>query len=99
MRVVVACAQPEEKCRIWRAGDAVHIDVRGLDPPEPMVAILQAIDSGEVDTVLVAHLDREPIFLYPELDDRGWSHELIPSSCGSADCEDGVMLRMERYGA
>lgn len=95
----MACARPEEKSRTWRAGDAVHIDVRGLDPPEPMVAILQAIDSGAVNTVLVAHLDREPIFLYPELDDRGWSHELIQSSCGSPDCEDGIMLRMERYGA
>lgn len=95
----MACARGEEKSRIWRAGDAVHIDVRGLDPPEPMVAILNAIDSGEVDTAFVAHLDREPIFLYPELDDRGWSHELIQSSCESPDCEDGIMLRMEQYGA
>ena len=79
----MGCARPEEKSRTWRADDAVHIDVRGLDPPEPMVAILQAIDSGEVHTILIAHLDREPIFLYPELDDRGWSHELIQSSCGS----------------
>ena len=95
----MACARPEEKCRIWRAGDAVHIDVRGLDPPEPMVAILQAIDSGEIESILVAHLDREPIFLYPELDDRGWSHELTASSCGSPDCEEGIMLRMVRCGA
>lgn len=95
----MACARGEEKSRIWRADDAVHIDVRGLDPPEPMVAILNAIDSGEVNTVFVAHLDREPIFLYPELDDRGWSHELVQSSCGSPDCEDGIMLRMEKYGA
>lgn len=64
-----------------------------------MIAILQAIDGGEVDAVLIAHLDREPIFLYPELDDRGWSHELIESSCGSADCEDDVMLRMVRWGS
>lgn len=94
----MTCARPAEGSRTWRADDAVHIDVRGLEPPEPMIAILQAIDSGEVDTVLVAHLDREPIFLYPELDDRGWNHELMPSPCGSADCEDGVMLRMERWG-
>ncbi|MEZ5822540.1 MAG: DUF2249 domain-containing protein [Bradyrhizobium sp.] len=93
----MTCARPEES-RTWRADDAVHIDVRGLEPPEPMIAILQAIDSGEADTVLVAHLDREPIFLYPELDDRGWSHQLLESSCGSADCEDGVMVRMERWG-
>lgn len=95
----MTCARPEGHSRTWRADDAVHIDVRGLEPPEPMVAILQAIDSGEAGTVLVAHLDREPIFLYPELDDRGWSHEVMPSSCGSADCEDGVTLRMERWGS
>lgn len=84
---------------MWWADDALHIDVRGLDPPEPMVTILRAIDSGEADAVLIAHLDREPIFLYPELDDRGWSHEIVQSSCGSPDCEDGTMLRMQRYGA
>jgi len=64
-----------------------------------MIAILQTIDGGEVDSALIAHLDREPIFLYPELDDRGWSHELIESLCGGADCEDGVMLRMVRWGS
>lgn len=94
----MTCARPEAKSRMWRADDAVHIDVRGLEPPEPMVAILQAIDSGGADSVLIAHLDREPIFLYPELDDRGWNHELMASHCGSADCEDGIMLRMERWG-
>ena len=93
------CKGPEDGSRKWRTPDGMHIDVRGLSPPEPAVKILQLIDSGEADPVLFAHLDREPIFLYPELDDRGWSHELMPSSCGSADCEDGVTLRMERYGA
>jgi len=95
----VTCTRPAEKARIWRTADAVHIDLRGLEPPEPMVAILQTIDGGDIDTALIAHLDREPIFLYPELDDRGWSHELIQSSCGSTDCEDGVMLRMVRWGS
>ena len=31
-----------------------------------------------------ARLDREPIFLYLELDDRGWSYEIVPASCGDA---------------
>ncbi len=91
--------RPAEKPRTWRTADAIHIDLRGLEPPEPMVAILQAIDGGEVDTALIAHLDREPIFLYPELDDRGWSHELIQCPDGSTDCEDGVMIRMLRWGS
>jgi hypothetical protein len=96
---VVTCARPEDNPRTWRTADAAHIDVRGLEAPEPMIAILQALDSGEVDTALIAHLDREPIFLYPELDDRGWAYELLASSCGGLDCEDGVMLRMVRWGS
>lgn len=81
---------------MWRTADAVHIDVRDLEPPEPMIAILRAIDEGTADTALIAHLDREPVFLYPELDERGWSHEIMPSSWANPDCEDGVMLRMVR---
>jgi len=93
----VTCVGPTENARTWRTADAVHMDLRGLDPPEPMLAILQAIERGEIDTALVGHFDREPIFLYPELDDRGWSHELMSSSCGSEDCQDGVMIRMVRW--
>jgi hypothetical protein len=81
---------------VWRTPEGVHIDVRGLDPPEPMVAILGLIDRGEVDAVLIATLDREPIFLYPELDDRGWGHEVMESSCGEPDCADGVRVRIAR---
>jgi hypothetical protein len=95
----VTDVRPAEKPRIWRTVDAIHIDLRGLEPPEPMVAVLRAIDGGEVDTALIAHLDREPIFLYPELHDRGWSHELISSSSGSTDWADGVVVRMLRSGS
>ncbi len=93
----MSCARPDDGARVWQTPEAVHIDVRGLAPPEPMVAILRMIDDGEVDSVLIAHLDREPIFLYPELDDRGWSHELMASACMS--CEDDVKLRIERWTA
>jgi hypothetical protein len=94
-----AHARSADGSRKWRTADAIHIDLRGLEPPEPMVAVLQTIESGEVDTALVGYFDREPIFLYPELEDRGWSHELLESHCGSADCEDGIMLRMVRWGS
>jgi len=53
---------------VWRTADAGHMVLHGLEPPEPMVAILQTIDGGEVNTAPVAHLDREPIFLYPKLE-------------------------------
>lgn len=83
--------------RMWHAADAIHLDLRGLEPPELMVTILRMIDSGEVDAAVIAHFDREPIFLYPELDDRGWSHEIVPPSCGEPVCEEGVQVRLVRW--
>jgi hypothetical protein len=80
----------------WRTAEGLHLDVRGLEPPDPMVRILTLIDSGQADDVLIVHLDREPIFLYPELDDRGWSYELAASSCGGPACQDEVRLRLVR---
>jgi Uncharacterized conserved protein (DUF2249) len=85
-----------EGARTWKAADGLHVDVTGLDPPEPMITILRLIDGGEVEGALIAHLDREPIFLYPELDERGWSHELV-ASCENP-CSDAVRLRMVRWG-
>jgi hypothetical protein len=91
------CSAPGHDSRVWRTPDALHLDLRGLDPPEPLVTVLRMIDQGEVDSILIAHFDREPIFLYPELDDRGWSHAVVPSECGF--CEDGITLRIARYAA
>jgi hypothetical protein len=90
------CAGSDTDPRIWQAPDATHVDLRGLEPPEPMVAVLQMLDRGEVDNVLIAHFDREPIFLYPELDDRGWTHEVIAPECAS--CTDDVTVKIARYG-
>lgn len=81
---------------MWQGADGLHLDVRGFDPPQPMIRILSLIDSGEVKDTLIVHLDREPIFLYPELEDRGWSHEIIAASCGDPACEDEVRLHLVR---
>ena len=90
-------ARPADGSRMWRTAEGIHLDLRGLSPPEPMDTVLRAIESGEVDTLLVGHFDSEPTFLYPELEERGWSHEVIDSQCG--DCEGGFMVRMVRWGA
>lgn len=47
------------------------LDNRDLDPPEPMVRILAAIEAMREGEVLAALLCREPIFLLPELEKRG----------------------------
>ena len=92
----MSCGKPEAGGRVWRTAEAVHIDVRGLEPPQPMVMILGLIDGGNAGSPIVAHLDREPIFLYPELDDRGWAHEIIPTERGDPSCKDEVLLRLVR---
>jgi uncharacterized protein (DUF2249 family) len=56
----------------WQAADGTHLDVRGLQPPEPLTRVLDLIDQGAIDQ-LVLHHDREPVFLYPMLAERAWS--------------------------
>ncbi len=48
-----------------------HLDNRGLGPPEPMMRILEALEELQPGEVLAAINEREPMFLYPELEKRG----------------------------
>jgi uncharacterized protein (DUF2249 family) len=56
-------------------GAAVLIDVRGLEPPEPMVRILEQLDVLVPGAVLEVLHERRPMFLYPQLEERGFLHE------------------------
>lgn len=47
------------------------LDNRGLEPPEPMVRTLEAVEGMAVGEVLEIWNDRDPLFLYPELATRG----------------------------
>jgi uncharacterized protein (DUF2249 family) len=57
------------------AHDRRVLDVRGLEPPQPMVRVLQEIDRLGPGGALEVRHDRRPVFLYPQLDDRGFAHE------------------------
>jgi uncharacterized protein (DUF2249 family) len=63
--------------KIWRDAEGVHIDVRGLAAPNPMTAILRMIEQPDCGAVVVVHHERDPVFLFPELAERGWSWEAI----------------------
>lgn len=54
----------------WPAPTA-HLDNRGLQPPEPMILILEALEHLAPGEVLAAINERDPVFLYPELEARG----------------------------
>lgn len=76
--------------RLWREHDTPHIDVRGLEPPEPMLAILRLLEDADTGDTVIVHHEREPLFLYPELDERGWAHAVVPGDSGE------VRLRLTR---
>jgi uncharacterized protein (DUF2249 family) len=62
--------------------DIVRLDVRGLEPPAPMVQILGQLERLEPGQVFEVLHDRRPIFLYPQLDDRGFVHETAEEAPG-----------------
>lgn len=69
----------------------VQLDVRGLEPPEPMMQILAALEMLPAGRELRARTDRRPIHLLAELDTRGISH-------ASEEQPDGSWLNAFRKG-
>jgi uncharacterized protein (DUF2249 family) len=56
-------------------GDMAVLDVRGLEPPEPMVQILERLDTLALGQRFVVLHERRPMLLYPQLDERGFLHD------------------------
>jgi uncharacterized protein (DUF2249 family) len=54
----------------------VELDVRGLEPPEPMVRTLAALESLPRGHTLVQINVKEPRFLLPQLTERGFVYEV-----------------------
>jgi uncharacterized protein (DUF2249 family) len=51
------------------------LDVRGLEPPLPMVRVLEAVEQLGPGAELEVRHERRPMFLYPQLEERGCVHE------------------------
>ena len=91
------CAEPgpapidRPSCPAWPR-TAVEVDVRGLEPPEPMVKILEAVAVLPKGAELRAYTDRRPLHLYAQLEERGFSGE-------STEQPDGSFLTLIRSKA
>ncbi len=59
------------------------LDVRGLEPPEPLIRILDALESLPAGNTLRAHTDREPCHLFAEAEQRGFRHDCKEQPDGS----------------
>lgn len=85
-----ASGGPLAEGRRWVDADGIHIDVRRLLPPGPLVAILDLVESIRDATHVIVHHERDPQMLYPELAEIGWTAERIDAPAGE------VRLKLER---
>ncbi len=61
----------------------VDIDARGLEPPQPLMRILEALSQLPEGSEVRARTDRKPIHLFPLLADRGFLGESEGQNDGS----------------
>lgn len=70
------------------SGDAVRktveLDNRGLEPPQPMVRTLSALDRSCPGDEVIIHNDRVPVFLIEELNQLGYPFTVDEQPDGSA---------------
>ena len=77
--------------RRWHDASGEHIDVRGLAPPQPLVAILRLVrEQANASATVIVHFDRDPQLLHSELAEIGWVAVRIDAEPGE------VRLRLGR---
>ena len=70
----------------------IELDARGLEPPQPLVQILQALAELPQGVLLSARTDRRPMHLYSQLQERGFDGETVQEPDGS------FVTRIQRNG-
>ena len=89
--VPTSAAAAAERVVATRApADGLVLDVRGLEPPEPMVRTLAALEALPSGAALVQVNERIPQFLLPLLTERGFVYEI------DASAADRVVVRIRR---
>jgi uncharacterized protein (DUF2249 family) len=63
--------------------EIIEVDARELEPPQPMVKILEALTGLPAGAELRAHTDRRPMHLYAQLEERGFAGETEEQNDGS----------------
>ena len=61
----------------------VEVDARGLEPPQPLIKILETLAQLSEGGQLNARTDRRPMHLYAQLEERGFTAETLEQPDGS----------------
>jgi len=72
--------RPDENAAAPAEDDVIVLDVRGLEPPEPMLRTLEALESLPEGHTLAQLNVRVPQFLLPQLEERGFTYEIREQS-------------------
>jgi uncharacterized protein (DUF2249 family) len=70
-------------CSAAPAAEVIEIDTRGMQPPQPLVTILEVAATLPEDAEILARTDRRPMHLFPELESRGFSSKTEEQNDGS----------------
>jgi uncharacterized protein (DUF2249 family) len=62
----------------------IELDNRGLEPPQPMIRTLAALEKSRPGDEVVIHNDRVPVFLIEELNSLGCLYAIEEQADGSA---------------
>ncbi|OXM87605.1 hypothetical protein CF651_04300 [Paenibacillus rigui] len=62
----------------------MELDNRGLEPPQPMLRTLQALEEAAIGDRIWIHNDRVPMFLIEELQRLGYPYQIERQTDGSA---------------
>ena len=61
----------------------IEVDARGLEPPQPMIKILESLAALPAGAELRARTDRRPMHLYAQFEERGFAGETEEQNDGS----------------
>lgn len=84
---------PSTASKTWRDGEDLHLDVRGLPPPQPMVMALEFLDTLDDTRALFLHTPFVPMPLLDEVECRGWAWTIVSEAPGD------VVVHLERSPA
>ena len=64
------------------SGKIKIVDCRELEPPEPMVKVLEAVNNMAADEAVLMIHRKMPRLLFSKLDELGFSHDVTEESEG-----------------
>ena len=67
----------------WIEDGLPRLDVRGMEPPYPLITIVGYLEKDDTGDQVIVDLDRDPVHLYPELAERGWNAEHVQAPDGN----------------